>query len=43
MMDIDDITYSLISAVEEARQQYEQLQSELEDLESLISRLEGEL
>ena len=40
---IDDIRYTLQSAIEEARMQHDQLQSELEDLEEFISRLEAEI
>ena len=42
-MDIDDIRYSVIGAIEDARNQHDQLQAELLDLEELIERLEAEL
>ena len=40
---IDDIRYTLNGAIEEARQQHDQLQSELADLEEFIERLESEM
>ena len=40
---IDDIRYTLLGAIEEARQQHDQLQSELADLEEFIERLEAEV
>jgi hypothetical protein len=39
----DDIRYELMDAVGNARNQYEELQGEMESLNDFITALEGEL